>query len=172
MKLSWSHKLFFQANRLVGRSLPWDGLIRFVAEYLIFGLIGGVYVAIWLSSPGFMDFLYTGAYVTFVVILGLALSFGFAWLWPHPRPKVEFPEIRELITPLSRWKSLPSDHSIIVWVLTVAFWQFTEFGVFYDGLVALAAAIIGVSRIVAGVHYPRDIVAGAGLALGLGYLFF
>lgn len=172
MKLSWSHKLFFQANRVLGRSAGLDAGIKFVAEYVLFLLGLAVFLALWQSSTHFKDFVFVGLRLGLVAIGGLGLSFGFASLWPHRRPKVEFPEIKELITPLSHWKSLPSDHSLLAWLLVWVFWSYTNLGLFADILVGVAATAIGFSRVLAGVHYPRDIIAGALLATGLAYLFF
>lgn len=172
MKLSWSHKLFFKTNRLLGRSKFFDALVRFWAEYAVFYFGLGVLISFWSISQDWDLFLWLVSQTGFLLISGIFVSFIIAWLWPHSRPKVEFPEIRELITPLSHWKSLPSDHSLIAWILAITCLQFTTPGLVISLVVIIIAASIAIARVFAGVHYPRDVIAGMVLAMVLSYLFF
>lgn len=172
MKLSWSHKLFFQANRVVGQSSALDGLIRFWAEYAIFLLGLVVLIGMWFAAPNTWAFVWLAFCTGMALIVGLAASFSFAWIWPHHRPKAEFPEITELITPLSHWKSLPSDHSLVAWILVAAWLWFAEANLVFDSAIIASAVIICISRVLAGVHYPRDILAGSALAWVVAWLFF
>lgn len=172
MKLSWSHKLFFQVNRLVGKSRIFDAQVKFWAEYVVvlFGL--WVLLEFWLLSATLRDFLEISLKAGLFLALGLALSFGFAWIWPHHRPKIEFPEIKELITPLSHWKSLPSDHAFVAWALVAMLWHYASPNLGLQIISVLVAVGICMARVLAGVHYPRDIVAGTILAWVLSILFF
>lgn len=172
MKLSWSHKLFFQANRLLGRSSALDSLIKFWAEYAIFLLGLVVLISFWFTTPDFLSFVWVSLRTGLALGVGLIISFSFAWIWPHHRPKTEFPEITELITPLSHWKSLPSDHSLVAWILTVAFLWFTNVNFGFDLIIIGSAVIICLARVLAGVHYPRDILAGSLLGWVVALLFF
>ena len=171
MKLSWSHKLFFKANELVGRSSKLDGTIKFWAEYTIFLLGFVVLISFWFGRD-LPDFLWISFRTGIALAVGLAISFTIAYIWPHHRPKVEFPEINEIITPLSHWKSLPSDHSLVAWILTGAFLFFTNFGLVFNISIIAVAVIICVARVLAGVHYPRDILAGTLLAWVVNLIFF
>ncbi len=172
MKLSWSHKLFFQTNRMLGQSSALDSLIKFWAEYAIFLLGLAVLIGFWFATPDFWSFIWVNLRTGLALAVGVVISFSIAWVWPHHRPKVEFPEITELITPLSHWKSLPSDHSMIAWILVTAFLWFTHFAFCFDLLIIMAAIIICISRVFAGVHYPRDIVAGSALGWVVALVFF
>lgn len=65
--------------------------------------------------------------------------------------------------------SFPSRHTASSVIIAVAFWYVSP----TLGIVAsVLAAIVGLSRIVAGLHYPRDILAGAGISLAIGILGF
>src|SRR3989344_4380256 len=140
MQLSWSHKLFFLANRYSGRWKFFDRAVIFFAKNAIFAI-------------------------------GLAAVWQFGWLYPHRRPVIEFPEVKEIIKPLSHWKSLPSDHAIMSALL--AYFIF-----FLPSAPSIAlsyffwAIIISVARVFAGVHYPRDIVAGWILATTVAFIFW
>lgn len=172
MKLSWSHKLFFQANRLVGRISTFDAIIKFWAEYAIFLFGFLVLLSLFIAIPDLLSFVWACVWSGVALFTGVLISFTIAWIWPHHRPKVEFPEITELITPLSHWKSLPSDHSLISWILVGIFYYYTQFGFGADLAIGLIATIICVSRVLAGVHYPRDILAGTVLGWVVALVFF
>lgn len=174
MKLSWSHKLFFQANRLVGRSAGFDAAIKFLAEYGIFLLILGALGQAWYLAPGIKTAVVLFAWLPGLWLVGFGLSALIGWLWPHRRPIVEFPEIKELITPLSNWKSMPSDHAFSAWLvvfITMQTWL-ASFSWVWLLPVGLMATLVCVARVLAGVHYPRDIIAGTVLAGVISILFF
>jgi membrane-associated phospholipid phosphatase len=121
-----------------------------------------------MAWPYILQFMYAG-------VTAFAISWLFGWLYPHRRPIVEFPEIKEIVKPLSNWKSLPSDHTIAAFLLVYFLWYYrVPFGINSGWFVCyfLWATIVSVARVFAGVHYPRDIVAGFLLASGIAYLFF
>lgn len=67
--------------------------------------------------------------------------------------------------------SFPSSHTAIMAALTVIVWKLNyKLGIAFS----IFTILIGVSRIIIGVHYPIDVVAGAcfGTILGLGILWF
>lgn len=170
MKLSWSHKLFFQANRLVGRSKVFDALVKFWAEGMIFVLAMIVVGYLWLQKIN-VSAAALFIYLPLTWVIGFGLSALIGWLWPHRRPTIEFPESKQLIIPLSNWKSFPSDHAFSAWLLVfVAYGSGSEI----IPLIIFTIIALGIStaRVLAGVHYPRDIMAGAVLAGIMSYLFF
>lgn len=78
------------------------------------------------------------------------------------RPYVQLHDIQPLFQ-LGMYDSFPSGHATFFAALAVAVWHYHHrLGFLY----MLAAVVIGISRIVAGVHFPVDIIAG--LALGGG----
>lgn len=82
------------------------------------------------------------------------------------RPCDLFSNFRSHITPSDKF-SLPSGHT------AAAFLMASLIAYFYPTLAILAytwAATIGLSRVLLGVHYPSDIVAGATLGLTISYL--
>jgi membrane-associated phospholipid phosphatase len=98
--------------------------------------------------------------------LGLGLNQLVILAWDRPRPYEAHPRsIVPLIAP-SHDPSFPSDHA------TAAF--SIAFGVLFvarrAGLFFLAwAALIAASRVVVGVHYPTDVLAGLVIGLASGY---
>jgi undecaprenyl-diphosphatase len=99
--------------------------------------------------------------------LGLLVSQLISHVWERPRPYADHPRgIIPLLTP-SLDPSFPSDHAtaafgIAFGVLFVAGRRAWPFVVW--------AALIGLSRVLAGMHYPSDVLAGALIGLASGYL--
>lgn len=85
----------------------------------------------------------------------------------RPRP---FDMIEGLIPLIERPRdfSFPSGHSASSFAAAVVFWKkFPRRGGFW---MFFLAALIGISRLYVGVHYPSDVLAGIALGVGLGYL--
>jgi len=94
---------------------------------------------------------------------GLALILPFRYR-PLHNPAMEFqlpygmmPEV------LDGWSSFPSDHAALFFCLAVGLWFVSR----PLGIVALLHTIFGISfpRLYDGLHYPTDILAGAGIGL-------
>jgi len=86
---------------------------------------------------------------------------------------VERPFLTLKLTPLflETGFSFPSSHTAIMAALTVVMWKLNrKLGIVF----AIFTLLVGVSRMVIGVHYPFDVLAGAcfGVLLGLGILWF
>ncbi|MBO4365673.1 MAG: phosphatase PAP2 family protein, partial [Eggerthellaceae bacterium] len=84
----------------------------------------------------------------------------------RPRPYEAF-DIDPLIRKETRGKSFPSRHVFSAAMIACALlWLNTWLGI--AGFIATAA--LGVLRVIEGVHFPRDIVAGALLGIACGIL--
>lgn len=82
------------------------------------------------------------------------------------RPFVQMEECSIAITPSDKF-SMPSGHTAAAFLMAFLISYFYyEFSV----VVYLWATCIGLSRVVLGVHYPSDIVAGAALGMSCSYL--
>lgn len=161
MKLSWSHKLFLQINALQGRSRLIDEFFLLVTHWLIFGLL--LFVVFWIGK--YTPYPYVAAEILALGFVGvIAVNYSIAFIFRHPRPLREMPQIRQLFQPIEMWKSFPSDHAAVS-----AFLAFFLATIGAPALVVIGAAVvallISLSRVYAGVHYPRDIIAGWLVAL-------
>lgn len=100
-----------------------------------------------------------------------AVSFAavsvFRHLYNAPRP-YELLDIRPLIHKDKRGRSFPSRHVFSVFVIAMTFlWLCPPAGVCFLAVGVLLAAC----RVIGGVHFPRDVIAGAALGVlaGLAY---
>jgi undecaprenyl-diphosphatase len=97
--------------------------------------------------------------------VGLLANQVIAQLWHRPRPYQDHPlGILPLLSP-SHDPSFPSDHATAAFAIAFAI----LFVARRTGWLFLAwAVLIGVSRVLAGMHYPTDVIAGAVVGLGSG----
>ena len=111
-----------------------------------------------------------GGHEMFAVILGGAMAYLFnaavsLW-WFRPRPFAALSNVHQLIYHSTASKSFPSDHATLAFFLATLLaihrpqWRWRAYSV---------AAFIALGRVVVGVHYPSDILAGAivGTVFGL-----
>jgi undecaprenyl-diphosphatase len=124
--------------------------------------------------------------VWYLLILVIPVWYGEAGIWPalsmaitgaagvglykllksrlmRERPYITFDRIRAGTVPLDRY-SFPSGHTLhavsFTWLATA---HFPELG----WVLVPFAALVAVSRVVLGLHYPSDVLAGAAIGTGL-----
>jgi len=97
------------------------------------------------------------SFMVFVIVLGVAINWAIGFFAKKRRPIVEFPETVQLAKTFSTWKSFPSDHTTIAFLLAGP-------AVYLGGLIGVIfgtmAVLVAVGRVYVGVHYPRDILGG------------
>ena len=140
------------------------GIARFFAQDAVFVLIGGFALLWlirtprgWLLNQGSRVAIFAGALAT---ILGLLIVQGINQVWARQRPFVVLHHFHKLIAHPAD-ASFPSDHVTGSAALAVALMLF---GRVRMGLAALTVSVlIGVARIMVGVHWPTDILGGIGI---------
>lgn len=139
-------------------------LIKYVSKsgdgylYLTLGLL------LWAFEPeDGKRFLYTSL---LAYALELPLYIVLKKTFKRQRPCDFFYNFKSHITPSDKF-SLPSGHT------AAAFLMASQLAHYYPAVTIFAytwAVFIGLSRVMLGVHYPSDIVAGAGLGLAISTL--
>ena len=66
--------------------------------------------------------------------------------------------VRALIPPPASWHSFPSTHASLAWAWMSSVLHLDRSTVWLGGLVAV---LVSLGRVVVGVHYPSDVLAGA-----------
>ena len=106
--------------------------------------------------------------VAAVFCIERALYFVLKNTLKRPRPPEAIPFFSSLVKASDQF-SFPSGHTMAAFVLASLFY-------FYFGAVAAIlfvwASLVGISRVVMGVHFPTDIVAGAVLGVVIACLGF
>ena len=141
-----------------------DVIIIFIAKYFILiPIIAAIFVA-WRFKNR-KDILKFILVVLVGGILSLILAKFASMLWYNPRPFV-VGHFSPLI-PHAADNGFPSDHVLLASFLG---WTILRYSKKTGIGVLVVAALIGISRIMAGVHHPADIVGGfvvSGVAVGL-----
>jgi undecaprenyl-diphosphatase len=154
--------------KLAGKHPLLDRFWVFCARYLIvlFGLLFlWSWWSVWRQSTDAVTRTVLLYAPLAAIIVNETVSWGIGYLRFRPRPFVE-----NHLTPLVRiapgMKSFPSDHAVISFSLATLI-ALMWVGVSpWFGIAAYATAlVISVARVVSGVHYPSDVIAGATLGI-------
>ena len=157
------HAIFGALNSLAGVSSFFDMAMRFSAVYLIFVMIVAVLVfaGIWAQK--------NRQQASFVLVLSVASGFVARVVIAEPvrilaaraRPYEVLPVVRQLVDH-AMGHSFPSGHATLAFAIAAAvFSVHRKAGVVFLGI----AGVISVSRVIAGVHWPIDVLAGAVLGM-------
>jgi undecaprenyl-diphosphatase len=155
--------IFSFSNSLLGKSVVFDSLIKFLAVYLIYS------IPLFLIIYWFLG--------TKKTALRAALAGGLAWqgfaklighLYFRPRPIVSLPA-KELIFHRPDY-SFPSDHATFLFALAFSFYLAGERKISY--WLFVIGIFISVSRVVVGFHYPSDVLAGWVLGIFVAWLLW
>lgn len=165
-----------QGLRLANRAIVW---VFYAAYALLLGLIllgvpGGEGLLIPItaapsgSSPGevLLDRLSLAAVVVGIPALGFGLLSSVRAKLDAPRP-AESAGIMPLVPRSGTGRSFPSRHAFSAFAIALCWWMASP--LVAAGLLLLAC-LLAVLRVIAGVHYPRDVVAGAAVGMVTGAL--
>lgn len=139
----------------------------------VIALDKGLTLAVYLAYPALLLWLLrTGdpRLLRTVVTPGasfLVVSLVRRW-YNAPRP-YEVLDIKPLIPKDTAGKSFPSRHAFSIFVIAAAFWSVCPP---LGGVLLAAGVLLSAARVVGGVHFPRDVIAGAVIGLASGLLGF
>jgi undecaprenyl-diphosphatase len=168
------NQIFFMFYNLAHKSIFFDRLIIFLAEILpyLFILAVGLYLIFHKEKiilKNIFKMLKQEWQETVLVFFSGILAWFFTFLIKNllsfPRPFVLFDNIIPLFP--KNGFSFPSGHATFFMALAFAIFLIHKKHGFYFILIAF---LIGLARIVAGVHFPIDILAG--FVLGILIAFF
>ncbi|MHB1538652.1 MAG: undecaprenyl-diphosphatase [Solirubrobacteraceae bacterium] len=143
----------------------WAGdVAKFFAQYAIFIFIG-VLALLWLGRTRRGWLLDERARVALfaaglATILGLLIGVLITHVWDRRRPFVVLHHFHKLIAHPAD-ASFPSDHATGAFAIVFALLLCRRFRMAWPALVA--AVLIGVARVMVGVHWPTDILGAVGV---------
>ena len=151
-------------HALAGHSSESDALVIFLAEYFPF-LVGGALVVV-LYLSGYPRLRQIHIFAT-AVIAGVVARVGIVELLHsvmfRPRPFLAL-NFQPLV--MEHSSSFPSGHAAFFFSFATAIYLYNkQWGKWFFA----AAAVISIARIIAGVHYPSDILAGSAIGIGMAY---
>ena len=144
-----------------------DGLEDFVTAFGVWSvpLFAAATLSLWfLDQPGrVVRWKLATVSACTAAGLGLLVNQAIGHIWFRERPYAAHPAHADLFASASGDPSFPSDHATAAFAIAFAVLFISP----RVGSVLLAAAMaIGVSRILVGLHYPTDVLAGAVIGLG------
>lgn len=107
------------------------------------------------------EMLYHSILVPLVAFVGVSL---FRRCYPSKRPYEEI-ELEPIIAKETKGKSFPSRHVFSIFMIAMTY---TQVSMEITLGLCVAGVILAVLRVVAGVHYIKDVVAGMAMALLIG----
>jgi undecaprenyl-diphosphatase len=113
--------------------------------------------------------LWTGLMAGAAAAAGLLVAVVAAHLVDRPRPFVADPGRIHALVKHAADSGFPSDHATAAFAIATMLFLFNR----RAGAIALiAAALLAITRVAVGVHYPTDVLAGAILGVGAAYGLF
>ncbi len=164
-------KLLYFFNNFADKSHLLDWFIVFLAEFLQYIL--GIVFLIFLYFSIYQKrekFYILGVTALSTIIARLGITEIIRFLTKRPRPFL-LHSLNKLLTngwfySDTEW-SFPSGHSAFFFAMAMVIYLYNrKWGAWFF----IAAILMNISRIVAGVHYPSDILGGAIVGIVIGYL--
>ena len=157
-------QLFLLLNNLAGQSLFFDKVIVFLASYLAYILIALFLVLLLISQYSRrekLQILLVAGIGTIIARFGIVELIRF--FYHRPRPFLDL-SVNQLLAS-NEW-SFPSGHSAFFFALSTAVYLYNrKWGIGFF----TATILMALSRVVAGIHYPSDILAGAVIGAVIAY---
>lgn len=153
--------------RQFNRAMHWPGVRRFFA--LISRLGDGVFwytLMIGVAVADGVEGMQAAAHMAVVGALGLALYKWLKGTFVRPRPYMVVQHIRVGTPPLDVY-SFPSGHTLHAVGFTLVALAY------YPSLAWILlpfASLVALSRIILGLHYPTDVMAGAAIGAALAFV--
>ena len=158
--MAFDTKIFGFIHGLAGRNGFADNFGVFLANYVPYLLVIGFFVMLFRQFRGRTRMFYFAQTVLILILSRGILTEIIHFLWHRARPFVTF-GFKPLFVPMTE-SSFPSGHvSFYIALALAVHFMNRRWGILYIILASLNA----LSRIYVGVHYPTDVLAGAGVAI-------
>jgi len=155
--------ILYFLNNLTNKNYYLDLFFIFLSVFFIFFLVV-LHFFIFLRKKR----IYNWFLAMIVIFFGLVFKEIMSLIYFRVRPFGSLSDINKLIEKSILETSFPSGHTIVAFILAFTLlWIDRKWGIIFIFL----ASLIGLSRVIVGVHYPTDILAGIFTALLLSLIF-
>lgn len=160
-------KFFYLLNNLAGENSVFDYFIIFLANYFqYFLIIAFISLLFFLTYPRRQKIKIILIVFASMIVARFGIVDLIRFFYHRPRPFIDH-SVNQLIS--NNNFSFPSGHAALFFALAMAVYFFNKkWGFWFFA----AAFLMGLSRIIAGVHYPSDVVAGAVIGILTSYAVF
>ncbi len=153
-------QLFVWLNGLIGHSNFFDEAVYFCAQLLPLVAIGGILGWLYMADVGWRQkahIFFVSAFSILLSLYGVVGSIQFLYQRPRPFLALASNHLFDIATP-----SFPSSHATFFFALATAIYFHNKtWGIGFF----ILAALVSIARVIAGVHYPLDVVAGAAIGI-------
>ncbi len=158
-------KLLYLLNNFAGKYPIFDTFIVFLASYLQYLLVIAFLLLLYFSQSARQEKLRLFWVTTISIIVArLGITELIRFFYHRPRPFVTY-QVHQLLSE-NEW-SFPSGHSAFFFAMATAIYFYNQkWGIGF----LIAAILMNLSRITAGVHYPTDILGGAIIGIMVAYI--
>jgi undecaprenyl-diphosphatase len=151
--------IFYCLNSLAGKSVCFDSLVIFFAQYLGYWLVAGLFALVILGKDKKKEIKMLILTAISVFLSRIIITETIRYFYYSPRPFVVLNDLNQLISH-EPTASFPSGHAAFFFALAMAVVFATRWRT-WGAIFFLGAILIGVSRVIAGIHWPCDILGGA-----------
>ncbi len=164
--LNLDFKIFQLLNGLAGKNEIFDAAIIFIAHWLVY-VLAAVLIALWFFNRHKLKTRQAlfSAFVSFFIGRFIIVEFIRA-LIPRARPFLER-QIVQLI-PKGAESAFPSGHAAALFAIATGIYFYNKRAGMWLFFVAI---LVSIARVVAGVHYPSDILGGVMVGIGTAWIF-
>jgi len=160
-----NESIFYFFNNLALKGEVLDTLIIFIAIWLIWWIITGVIVLFLLKKISLKSVIN----IFIVTLIAWGISKTIKHFYFSPRPFVELSNTKTLLTHGLN-DSFPSSHTTFSFALATVVSIFTNYKI--GILFFVSALLIGLSRIIVGIHWPLDILGGIIIGTTIPTIFY
>mgnify|MGYP001585776501 CR=1 FL=1 len=147
--------LFKLLNNLAGHSIFFDNLVYFLAQDLGWIMILSILIYVYYASHRMLA-VQNSLIAIAVAMTSLFIADVAKKIFIVPRPFMAIKGIHEIFV-IGGFDSFPSGHAAFFGALAISIYlRDRKAGAFF----LIGAVAIGLARVIAGIHYPLDILAG------------
>jgi undecaprenyl-diphosphatase len=153
---NWNTELFLSLNALAGVSPIFDFVVVLFGTYVPYLIAVFPLLLLWKLGRSKVVAINIFSIYAYALVARFGVTSIIRYFFPSPRPFLVIQDTHQLIFHQTS-SSLPSGHAVFFFALAAGIWIYNRKLGYIAGIAAL---LISIARVIAGVHWPFDIVLG------------